>query len=81
MVRKDKSGVDFGIWNSIKPSQLVCPCDVHVQRVAYKLGVVDDQKANWKTALLLTDKLKRYDPEDPAKYDFALFGLGIDAEL
>lgn len=77
MVRNDKTGVDFGIWKKIKPSQLVCPCDVHVDRVARKLGLIKSKQTNWKTALELTSKLKEFDANDPVKYDFALFGLGV----
>ncbi|AWV97327.1 TIGR02757 family protein [Arcticibacterium luteifluviistationis] len=78
MVRKDNKGVDFGIWNKIQPSQLVCPCDVHVERVARKLGLIQLPKPNWNMALELTDNLKRFDPIDPVKYDFSLFGLGVE---
>ena len=77
MVRNDECGVDFGIWKSIKPFQLVCPCDVHVDRVARRLGLIQRKQTDWSTALELTNKLKELDPKDPAKYDFALFGLGI----
>lgn len=77
MVRKDKKGVDFGIWKNIKPSQLICPCDVHVDRVARKLGLIERKQTDWKTALELTSNLRKLDPIDPVKYDFALFGLGI----
>lgn len=78
MVRKDNSGVDFGLWNQIKPSQLVCPLDVHVQRVAHKLKLIDSKKSDWQTAVDLTEKLKRFDPLDPVKYDIALFGWGAE---
>jgi len=77
MVRKDNKGVDFGIWKKIKPSQLVCPCDVHVLRVARNLKLVRSKQNNWKTALELTSRLKELDFNDPVKYDFALFGLGV----
>ena len=77
MVRKDKAGVDFGIWKKIKPSQLICPIDVHVARVAKKLGLVARNQTDWLTALELTAHLKQLNPGDPAKYDFALFGLGV----
>jgi len=77
MVRKDDRGVDFGIWDKIKASQLVCPVDLHVERVARKLGLIDRAKPDWKGAIELTEKLKAFDPNDPVKYDFALFGLGI----
>jgi uncharacterized protein (TIGR02757 family) len=77
MVRQDNKGVDFGLWKSIKPSQLLCPLDLHVDRVARKLGLIESRTTNWKTVLELTDHLRAFDPEDPVKYDFALFGLGV----
>jgi uncharacterized protein (TIGR02757 family) len=77
MVRKDGHGVDFGIWKRIKPSQLVSPCDVHVERVARKLGLVSRKSLDWQTALELTRNLRSLDAKDPVKYDFALFGLGV----
>jgi len=77
MVRQDDKGVDFGIWKKISPSQLVCPCDVHVERVARKLKLIKGKGMNWQTALELTTNLRKLDPMDPVKYDFALFGLGI----
>ncbi|MCI0751358.1 MAG: TIGR02757 family protein [Flammeovirgaceae bacterium] len=78
MVRKDSHGVDFGIWKNIKPAQLVCPCDVHVERVARKLKLIKRKQVDWQTALELTNNLRKLDPVDPVKYDFALFGLGIE---
>lgn len=81
MVRKDDKGVDFGIWKKIKPSQLVCPCDVHVERVGRKLGLITRKQMDWQTAVELTENLKKFDPNDPVKYDFALFGLGVEKEL
>jgi uncharacterized protein (TIGR02757 family) len=81
MVRKDDCGVDFGIWENIKPSQLICPCDVHVERVARKLSLIKRPKPDWQTAVELTENLKQFDPEDPVKYDFALFGLGVEGEM
>jgi uncharacterized protein (TIGR02757 family) len=77
MVRKDKHGVDFGLWKSIDPSQLICPLDVHVGNVARKLGLLTRKSNDWKAAEELTLNLRRFDPSDPVKYDFALFGLGI----
>ena len=77
MVRKDKAGVDFGIWKNIQPHQLVCPLDVHVQRVALNLNLIQSEKADWKTAVELTEKLKSFDPSDPVKYDIALFSMGV----
>lgn len=81
MVREDSVGVDFGLWKKIRPDQLICPCDVHVMNTARKYSLVSDSKANWKTALELTENLKSFCPTDPIKYDFALFGLGIEGEL
>lgn len=81
MVRQDDKGVDFGIWNSISPSQLVCPCDLHVDRVARKLKLISRKQTDWLTAVELTDRLRSFDPADPVKYDFALFGLGIEEKF
>lgn len=78
MVRKDKQGVDFGIWKTIRPNQLVCPLDVHVQRTAKHLKLIKNEKSDWKTALELTQKLKKFDANDPVKYDIALFSLGVN---
>lgn len=81
MVRKDKQGVDFGIWNQISPSQLICPCDVHVERVARKLKLIKRKQMDWLTAVELTQSLRRFDANDPVKYDFALFGLGVEEKF
>jgi uncharacterized protein (TIGR02757 family) len=77
MVRSDDKGVDFGIWKKIRPSQLVCPVDLHVARVARRFGLITRNQADWATVLELTDHLRRFDPQDPVKYDFALFALGV----
>jgi uncharacterized protein (TIGR02757 family) len=77
MVREDQSGIDFGIWKNIKTHQLVCPLDVHVLRVARELQLIQVEKSDWKTALLLTQSLKTIDPIDPVKFDIALFGWGV----
>lgn len=77
MVRKDKNGVDFGLWKRIKPSQLFVPLDVHVDRTARKLGLIKRKQTDWQTVVELTEKLKSFDPKDPVKYDFALFGLSV----
>lgn len=77
MVRKDKKGVDLGIWRSISPSQLICPVDVHVARVATRFGLLERNQTGWKAALDLTAHLRMMDKEDPVKYDFALFALGV----
>ncbi|MGV3560433.1 TIGR02757 family protein [Larkinella arboricola] len=81
MVRHDDRGVDFGLWNRITPAQLVIPIDVHVGRVARKLGLLNRPQTDWKAALELTETLKQFDPTDPVKYDFALFGLGVEGEM
>ena len=81
MVRQDESGVDFGIWKRINTNQLVCPCDVHVERVARKLGLIQRKQADWQMAEELTENLKAFDPRDPVKYDFALFGMGLNNEF
>jgi uncharacterized protein (TIGR02757 family) len=77
MVRNDGQGVDFGIWTRISPSSLICPVDVHVDRVGRQLGLISRKQTDWYTALELTDQLKKIDPLDPVKYDYALFGLGV----
>lgn len=81
MVRKDNCGVDFGIWNQLKPADLIMPCDLHVDRVARKLKLITRKQTDWQTALELTERLREFDPIDPVKYDFALFGLGIEEKF
>ncbi len=76
MVRSDGRGVDFGIWNNIKPAQLLIPLDVHVERHARKFGLLKRPQTDWQAVLELTERLREFDPNDPVKYDFALFGLG-----
>jgi uncharacterized protein (TIGR02757 family) len=78
MVRDDQKGVDFGIWKNIKPAQLICPTDLHVERVARKLKLITRKQVDWQTAVELTLNLQQFDSNDPVKYDFALFGLGIE---
>ena len=80
MVRKDGRGVDFGIWN-ISPSQLAIPLDVHSARVARKLGLLTRSQNDWKAVIELTNKLREFDANDPVKYDFALFGLGVNEQF
>jgi uncharacterized protein (TIGR02757 family) len=81
MVRTDRKGVDFGIWNTLKPQDLICPCDVHVDRVGRLLGLINRKQTDWLTAVELTENLKQFDAMDPVKYDFALFGLGVEKIL
>ncbi len=77
MVRKDTRGVDFGLWNSIPTSKLMCPLDLHSGRVSRKLGLLTRKQDDWKAVEELTSNLRTLDPSDPVKYDFALFGLGV----
>lgn len=79
-VRKDSMGVDFGLWNNIQASQLICPLDIHSQTTAEKLGLISPGQANWKKAEELTSELRKLDPSDPVKYDFALYGMGIETK-
>jgi uncharacterized protein (TIGR02757 family) len=81
MVRQDEQGVDFGIWKQISPAQLICPCDLHVDRVGRKLGLITRKQTDWGTAIELTQVLRSFDPLDPVKYDFALFGLGVEEKF
>lgn len=78
MIRKDHSGVDFGLWNSqLLPSHLMCPLDVHSGNVGRKLGLLKRTQNDWKAVDELTMNLRKFDAKDPCKYDFALFGLGV----
>ena len=77
MVRDDHKGVDFGIWKHISPASLMCPLDIHSGNVARKLGLLKRKNNDWKAVEELTGNLRLFDPEDPVKYDFALFGLGV----
>lgn len=76
MVRYDPQGVDFGIWQGIPMRALYIPLDVHTGNVARKLGLLKRTQNDWKAVIELTDRLREFDPEDPIRYDFALFGLG-----
>jgi uncharacterized protein (TIGR02757 family) len=76
-VRNDNSGVDLGIWRHISPSKLSCPLDVHSGNVARKLGLLERKQNDGKALIQLDNSLRLLDPNDPVKYDFALFGLGI----
>jgi uncharacterized protein (TIGR02757 family) len=78
MVRKDKMGVDFGLWKKLRPEHLICPLDVHVAHVAHRLGLIPSIKADWNNALLLTEQLRLIDKKDPSQFDYALFGLGAE---
>lgn len=77
MVRQDDKGVDFGVWKNINPKDLMIPLDVHVDKVARKLGLLMRKQTDWLSVKELTENLKQFDPADPVKYDYALFGIGI----
>lgn len=81
MVRKDHAGVDFGLWKSISPSKLSCPLDIHTGTVARKLGLLKRSQNDARAVRELDAVLRSFDPEDPVKYDFALFGLGISEKF
>ncbi len=78
VVRRDTEGVDFGLWQRITPANLMMPLDVHVERVARALGLLTRLRPDWEAVEELTANLRKFDPLDPVKYDFALFGLGIE---
>jgi len=77
LIRKDNSGVDFGIWKTISPNILSCPLDVHSGNVARKLGLLTRKQNDAKALAELDTALRKMDSKDPVKYDFALFGLGV----
>ena len=81
MVRKDQHGVDFGLWKTISPADLIIPIDVHVARVSKSLGLISRPQIDWLTALELTEYCRTLDARDPAKYDFALFSLGVTEKI
>jgi len=78
MVRRDNKGVDFGIWEQISMADLLCPLDLHSGRIARALGLLERKTDDWQAVEELTSKLRSYDPADPVKYDFALFGTGVN---
>lgn len=77
MVRNNKSGIDFGIWKDHSPAHLHCPLDVHTGNIARKLEILKRKQNDWKAIQELDATLREFDPNDPVKYDFALFGLGV----
>jgi len=81
MVRNDGRGVDFGIWKSLKPSQLYCPLDVHSGNIARRIGLLTRKQNDWKAVAELTENLRKFDSNDPVKYDFSLFGLGVNEKF
>ena len=81
MVRHDKKGVDFGIWQSITPEFLSIPLDVHTGNISRKLGILERRQNDWKAVEELDAVLRKFNPRDPAIYDFALFGLGVSGDF
>jgi TIGR02757 family protein len=77
MVRSDSEGVDFGMWKCLRPKDLLIPLDLHVGNVSRELGILTRSQNDLKAVLELTEVLKQFDPDDPVKYDFALFSLGV----
>ncbi|MEI6815541.1 MAG: TIGR02757 family protein [Bacteroidota bacterium] len=80
MVRADDKGVDFGLWKDLNASQLLCPLDTHSGRVARAFGLLERKQNDWQAVIELTENLKKMDSQDPVKYDFALFGMGVNEE-
>ena len=81
MVRSNQRGVDFGIWESIPSKFLSCPLDIHTFTVAKQLGLISSKSVGFKALFELDNCLRQLDPEDPTKYDFALFGLGLYEDI
>jgi uncharacterized protein (TIGR02757 family) len=81
MVRNDGRGVDLGIWKNIPPAKLYIPLDVHSGRISRMLGILKRTQNDWKAVEELTNILRFFDPEDPVKYDFSLFGLGVNEKF
>ena len=81
MVRDSKKGVDFGLWKNISADELYIPLDVHTGNIARKLKLIKRKQNDWKTNEELIHSMRKFDPNDPAKYDFALFGIGVNKEL
>lgn len=78
MVRKDDRGVDFGIWERVSPASLLCPLDVHVENYARQMNLIERKQRDWLTVTELTANLRKIDPSDPVRFDYALFGMGIE---
>ena len=81
MVRDDENGVDFGLWKNIPMSALMLPLDVHTGDVGRALGILGRKQNDWKAVEELDVMLRKYNADDPAVYDFALFGLGVSKEF
>lgn len=81
MVRRDDHGVDFGLWQGIPMSALYLPLDVHSGNMGRALGLLERRQSDWKAVEQITQALRKFDPTDPVRYDFSLFGAGIDGFL
>jgi len=81
MVRTDAAGVDFKLWKSISPKELMLPLDVHTAKVGRSLGLLQRKQNDWRAVEEITENLRKFDSEDPVKYDFALFGLGVNKTI
>ena len=81
MVRNDSRGVDFGLWKTIPASALYLPLDIHTGNTARALGLLHRRQNDWRAVEEVTEALRQLDPHDPVKYDFALFGAGINGLL
>ena len=76
MIRK--SSVDLGIWHFMKPSELLIPLDTHVARLSREMGILTRKSNDFKAVLEITENLRKFDSHDPIKYDFAMFGYGVN---
>lgn len=81
MVRDDNRGVDFGLWKQISPSKLMLPLDVHTGNISRKLNLLTRKQNDWQAVEEITENLRKFDSTDPVKYDFALFGLGVNKQI
>lgn len=81
MVRPSSEGIDFGLWEGMPKSALMIPLDVHSSKIARQLGLINRKQNDWKTVEALTKVLREFDRDDPTKYDFALFGLGVNNDF
>src|SRR5690606_5367853 len=81
MVRQDNKGVDFGLWKNIEQKYLTVPLDVHTGNISRRLELITRKQNDWKTVEEMDSALRKLNPEDPAKYDFALFGLGVSKDF
>ncbi len=81
MVRRDNRGVDFGLWKKLSPAHLSVPLDIHTGNISRRLGLIERTQNDWKAVKEMDAVLRKFNPEDPAIYDFALFGLGVSGDF